>query len=102
MKLFIAFLQKSFWLQTKFSHSYGQFFSPLDSYFNRERVSLDEIHEKYGHNGQVSFINSFHISLRNMATMDRRADLICYRCVVMSATCTELGAEEEGSGIRIR
>ena len=38
------------------------FFSPLDSYFNRERVTLDEIHEKYGHNGQVSFLNSFHIS----------------------------------------
>ena len=31
------------------------FYSPLDSYFNRERVSLDEIHEKYGHNGQVKF-----------------------------------------------
>ena len=30
------------------------FLSPLDSYFNRERVSLEEIHEKYGHNGQVS------------------------------------------------
>ena len=36
-------------------HNYGQFVSPLDSYFNRERVSLGEIHEKYGHNGQVSF-----------------------------------------------
>ena len=45
-------------------HNYGQFVSPLDSYFNRERVSLGEIHEKYGHNGQVSFLDSFHISMR--------------------------------------
>ena len=44
---------------SKTVHNYGNileyfFFSPLDSYFNRERVSLDEIHEKYAHNGQVS------------------------------------------------
>ena len=32
--------------------------SPLDSYFNRERVSLEEIHGKYGHNGQVRLINT--------------------------------------------
>ena len=72
---------------------YGKYFSPLDSYFNRERVSLDEIHEKYGHNGQVSslkfsmvfvqiwffsyfhekFLDSmkwFHIFMENTVTMD--------------------------------
>ena len=45
------------------------FLSPLDSYFNRERVSLEEIHEKYGHNGQVSE-HQIQISyFRNMAKM---------------------------------
>ena len=54
--------------------------SPLDSYFNRERVSLEEIHGKYGHNGQVrhvdtlSWLKQLFFTRCNIDTLDTWID----------------------------